>query len=93
MKVKRIGDKIQATIEPSEILHLPGVHPVDPDARFKSVRELVQAGVWYLLQVHALKELDGMRIGYGRVDVINGSFVVTFGPASINQTLKHLPHD
>jgi hypothetical protein len=75
MEVKRIGDKLQATLDAGEVLRLAAHNG-------PKVSDLVRAAVWRTLQVHAFPLLDGMTIGWSAIDVVNTKFVVTFGPVS-----------
>lgn len=93
MKVKRIGDRIQATIDPAEILKLSATNPTDPEHQYSypTVSDAIRGGIWRLMQAHALDKLDGMSIGWGKVDYIDGSFLVTFGPASFTPDRVQVP--
>jgi hypothetical protein len=86
MKVKLIGDKIQATVEPGEVLRLQGFPVDDPERKYAypMISDAIRGGVWRLLQAHALEKLNGMKIGWGRVDFIDGNYVVTYGPAELS---------
>ncbi len=74
MNVKRMGNKIQARLSVAEAMNLT----IRNGPR---VKDGIRSAVWRLMTVHALKELDGMRIGWGAIDFVNNEFVVTFGPA------------
>jgi len=89
MKVKRIGNKVQATLEPAEVLRLDAINTVDPNnpIQYRTIGDAIRGAVWRLLTLHALKELDGLKFGWGMVTEINGSIIVTYGPedeAAIN---------
>jgi hypothetical protein len=77
MELKRIGDRLQATLDPVEILKMT----VYGQAK---LADAVRSAVWRTIQVHplALDYLNGMKIGWSAVDVVNNKFVITFGPAS-----------
>jgi hypothetical protein len=74
MNVKRIGNRIQAHLSVSEAMNLKITHG-------PRLKDGIRGAVWRLLTIHALKELDGLRIGWGAIDYVNNEFVVTFGPA------------
>ena len=93
MKVKRIGDRIQATIDPGEMLRLGGLNPSDKEHEYSyaTVSDAIRGGVWRLMQAHALDKLDGMTIGWGKVDYIDGNYLVTFGPSSFSPYKVQIP--
>jgi len=87
MKVKRIGEKIQAIIDPGECLRLGAENSTDPEnKKYVTISDAIRGGVFRLLHAHALDKLDGMTIGWGAVDFVDGNYVVTYGP------LKSSPH-
>ncbi len=47
------------------------------------IKDGLRGAVWRLLTIHALKELDGLRIGWGAIDYVNDEFIATFGPADL----------
>jgi hypothetical protein len=76
MKVKRVGNRVQANLSVEEAMNLKITHG-------PRLKDGLRGAVWRLITIHALKELDGLRIGWGTIDYINGEFVATFGPADL----------
>ena len=76
MNVKRIGNKVQARLSIEEAMNLTIRHG-------PRLADGIRGAVWRLITIHGLKELDGLRIGWGAIDFINNEFVVTFGPADL----------
>lgn len=93
MKVKRIGDRIQATVDPGEILNLNGHNATDPEHSYcyPKISDAIRGGVWRLIVAHALKELDGLSVGWGKVDFVNGNYIVTYGPGNFTPQDVEIP--
>jgi hypothetical protein len=84
MEVKRIEDKLQAMLDPVEVLRMTSHENV-------KIGDSIRASVWRMLQVHALSYLNGMKIGWSALDFVNGKFIVTFGPASFRPDAIQIP--
>ena len=84
MEVNRIGDKLQATLDPAEIIRMVSHENT-------RIGDTVRASVWRMLQVHALDYLNGMAVGWSALDFVNGKFIVTFGPASFRPDAIQIP--
>ena len=84
MEVNRIGDKLQATLDPAEIIRMVSHENT-------RIGDTVRASVWRMLQVHALDYLNGMKVGWSALDFVNGKFIVTFGPASFRPDAIQIP--
>lgn len=93
MKIKRIGEKIQAIIEPGEILRLGVTNPASDleNKKYVTIGDAIRGGVFRLMHAHALEKLDGMTIGWGAIDFIDGNYVVTFGPEKLMPQKVELP--